>query len=244
MSESLDIMSRENVEEYREFLVSLKNEMGDLVEKTIQVASQLDGHDSNNFTLRLQELLKSMADNAIQASEGIYRDIVEGFLRELEEKNDTVGSRAQDGYIQELREAARQLEDLPPFRDCELTSGGKAFGSEEQQEFLDVHIAGLVDAWDDAAIELKTKAEALQGSVTQDEMSHTFDQIASALDRLVDRITDSVDEAGNHLVDIESRYHARKQQFTQSAEDESNSIQNEVSSMLGDALDDLKEIIF
>lgn len=244
MNESLDVMSRDAVDEYKEFLFSLRNEMDSLVEKAGEVAGHLDGHDENRFTRGLQGFLKSIADNAIQVSEGIYGDIVEVFLRGLEDKNETVGSSAQDDYIRELREAARQLEDLQPYRDCELTSGGRAFNSEEQDEFLAAHIVGLVDAWDDAVLGLKAKAEALQGSMTQDEMSDTFVQIVSALERMVDHIADSANEAGLHLMNIRDNYNARKQQFTRSAEDESNSVQNAMSSMLGDALDDLKDIIF
>jgi len=244
MSESLDIMSRDTVDEYKEFLASMRNEMDELVGKTGEVAGHLDEHDENRFTQGLQGFLKGIADNAIQVSEGIYRDIVEGFLRELEEKNDIVGSSAQDEYIQEIREAARQLEDLQPYRDCELTSGGKPFNSEEQEEFLSAHIVELVDAWEDAVLGLKAKAEALQGSMTQDEMSDTFAQITSALEGMVDYIADSANEAGYHLLTVRENYDARKQRFTQTAEDESSSVQNTLSSMLGDALDDLKDIIF
>lgn len=244
MNESLDILSRGAVDDYREFLAALKYEMDDLVEKTGEVARFLDGHDENRFTRGLEGFLKGMAENAIQASSHIYGDIVEVFLRRLELKNEIVGSSAQEDYIQELRGTARQLEDLRPYRDCELVSGGTSFNSEEQDEFLSRHIVGLVDLWDDCVSGLKVKAEALQGSMVQDEMSETFVQITSALEGMVDNIADSANAAGYHLINIRSNYDERKRQFTQSAEDEGNSVRNAMSSMLGDALDDLKDIIF
>lgn len=244
MNESLDILSRDAVDDYREFLSSLKDEMDDLVEKTGQVARFLDGHDENRFTKGLQGFLKGMAENAIQASSHIYEDIVEVFLRGLELKNEIVGSSAQEDYIQELRGTARQLADLQPYRDCELVSGGTAFNSEEQEDFLSMHIVQLVDWWDDGVSGLKGKAESLEGSMIQDEMSETFVRITSALEGMVDNIADSADAAGYHLLNIRSNYDERKRQFTQNAEDEGNSVQNAMSSMLGDALDDLKDIIF
>ena len=244
MNESLDILSRDAVDDYKEFLSSLRNEMDDLVEKTGQAARFLDGHDENHFTRGLQGFLKGMAGNTIQASSHIYGDIVEVFLRGLELKNDTVCSSAQEDYIQELRGTAWQLDDVQPYRDCELVSGGTAFNSEEQEEFLSRHIVGLVDAWDDCVSGLKIKAEALQGSMVQDEMSETFVRIISALERMVDNIAESANAAGYHLISIRSNYDERKRQFTQNAEDEGNSVQNVMSSMLGDVLDDLKDIIF
>ena len=244
MNESLDIMSCSAVEEYENFLLSLKVEMDGLVEETSKVARFLDGHDVNRFTTKLGGFLETIAQNAIQSSQHIGRDIVEVFLNILDIKNEAVGSSTQDAYIQQLRSAARQMEEVQNFRDCELMAGGKAFNSEEQEEFLTLHMVALIDCWEDRILELKRKAEALQDNIEQDEMSETFMQITAALEQMVYHIAESANEAGYHLLNIQNSYEERKQRFTQSAQDGSSSVQNAMSRILGDALDDLTDIVF
>lgn len=243
MSENLDIMTQDAKGGYEKYLRSLKESMDSLVEETGRVASLLDGHDDNNFTRKLQGFLARLADNAIQSSGGIY-EIVENFLRALEEKNSIVQSRAQDDYIQELRNAANELVNLKYYKDCDLASGGKPFTNEEEEDFINTHIVKLIDLWDDCVAELKRKSEELQGSEMQDEMSETFDLISTALERMVDNIADAVADANYHIGELHSNYDTRKQQFTQVAGDSSNDVQNAMRSILGDALEDFKNIVF
>ena len=75
-------------------------------------------------------------------------------------------------------------------------------------------------------------------------MSETFMQITAALEQMVYHIAESANEAGYHLLNIQNSYEERKQRFTQSAQDGSSSVQNAMSRILGDALDDLTDIVF
>ena len=99
MQENLDILPQGAADAYEEYLGGIKASMDQMIEEAQDIASQLDQHDENNFTQNIQEVIRALAGNIAGISNAVL-DITKALLKELEEKNEIIGSSAQDGYIE------------------------------------------------------------------------------------------------------------------------------------------------
>ncbi len=212
----LDILPPGAADSYEQYLGKVKESMEHLIQETGNVAGILDNHDENTFTKNMQEVLRKLA---VQAETTAYstKEITEELLRKLEEKNDSVGSRTQEEYIDQIRGAAAALEDLEPYKDCDL-SGTDTF-TEEDKEEIQMGLGDLTDEWETAIEELKRDAEDFSQENVQNELSGIYLLLAQQMEGLLQKMADIVEPVGVSLDERADNVSSRRTEMEQTAEE-------------------------
>lgn len=215
MRESFDILPRESVEAYDQYLKHAQESLDGLMTETKDMARTLDGCDENNFTVKMAVFLSELAES-VKHTAGMIFEVTEKLLQELEAKNDSVGSSAQEDNISMLKNQAQRLLELIPFQECELTKGGNSF-SDEEKETLQKDLAFLTDDWEAEILQLKQEAESLNDENEQNELSGVYFELAQVLEGFLNDMSESIERAGHHLDNLADSYRIRKQAMTSQA---------------------------
>ena len=212
----LDILPPGAAEGYEQYLGKVKESMDRLISETGNVARILDDHDENTFTKNMQEALGKLASQARTASSST-KEITEELLRKLGEKNESVGSRAQQEYIDQIRRAAAGLEDLEDYRDCELS--GKETFTEKDKEEIQMGLGDLTDECETAIEELKRDAEDFSQENLQNELSGIYLLLAEQMEGLLQQMAEIIEPVGTSLDDRADNVSSRRMEMEQTAED-------------------------
>lgn len=235
MQENLDILPQGAADAYEEYLGGIKASMDQMIEEAQDIASQLDQHDENNFTQNIQEVIRALAGNIAGISNAVL-DITKALLKELEEKNEIIGSSAQDGYIEQIRRAADGLADIEVYRDCELLKGGSSFSNEDKEE-LQKNLRDWINEYQEQIQIVKEEAEELNSENAQNELSGVYLEIAELLNSSLTEVSDLIEEAGVHLNKIEENYSNRKTKMENQAKEEFESALTDIKSEMQDVFE-------
>lgn len=212
----LDILPPGAADSYERYLDKVKDSMEYLIQETGNVATILDNHDENLFTTNMQEVLRKLAAQADTTATST-KQITEELLRKLEEKNESVGSRTQEEYIDQIRNASIRLEDLEPYKDCDL-SGAETFTQEDKEE-IQLGLGDLTDEWETAIEDLKREAEDLSQENVQNELSGIYLLLAEQMEGLLQKMAEIIEPMGVSLDERSDNVTSRRAEMEQTAEE-------------------------
>lgn len=241
MNQNYDILPIGAADEYEKFLMTVRDALDGLMEQTNNLGYELDDHDINEFTRRMEAGFAAFGNLVTGMSEGLD-DITQSLLRELDEKNDIVSSQTQSGYIDQIRKAAEGLKDITAFREPDL--GGQQSFSEDQKEAVAFGLQDLREEWENQLRMIQREAEALSSENEQNELSGTYSEIAGLFDNFLNQLESHMNDFGTHFVDIEEEYSARKNRMNAKAQEDASSMLSALNQQLEESTGDFGGFIF
>ncbi len=230
----LDVLPPGAADDYEAYLNKVKDTTEHLITETEEVAAVLEGHDQNKFTSEIQEVLRKLAGQALSMADSVKEATIQ-FVGSLEEKNEAVGSQRQTEYLDQIRTAALNLENLEPYRDCEL-SGDLPFTEEDQESVMD-GLEDLTEEWEEAVSNLKQEAEEFEQENIQNELSGLYLILSEKMESMINGMAESIEPVGLHLQgrsdSVRDRRRDAENQAADSFEDMMGKLKHELEDAAG-----------
>lgn len=241
MNENFDILPEQAADHYEKYLFNINDRLNELMQYTNEITYSFEGHDSNDFTRKIQNSTKALAEQVQGIADGVA-DITHQMLQVLEEKNETVRSQVQEEYIDQLHLAAERLSELESYREVEL-DGRKAFG-EEDKEMLGNAFVDLTEKWEEAIRQMQSEARELDEESEQSELSGVYAEISDLFDQYLNQLGEQIEVIGSHTQEIEDAHKERKAVMNQTSAERAGEFLADLNRSLEDAASDFKGFTF
>ena len=241
MNENFDILPEQAADHYENYLFNINDRLNELMQYTNEITYSFEGHDSNDFTRKIQNSTKALAEQVQGIADGVA-DITHQMLKVLEEKNETVRSQIQEEYIDQLHSAAEKLTDIEAYREVEL-DGRKAFG-EEDREILGNALVDLTEKWEEIIRQMQSEAQELDEESEQSELSGVYAEISDLFDQYLNQLGEQVEIIGSHTQEIEETHKERKVSMNQTSAERAGELLADLNRNLADAAGDFKGFTF
>lgn len=232
MNENFDILPEGAADAFERYLNMVKDRLDTLMAQTNSLNFNLEDHDRNAFTEKIQGSIGALAGQVQGMADGIG-EITHKLLMELEEKNDRVNSSVQADYIGQLHAAAGRLSEIETYREAEL--GGRKSFSEEEKDGLSLDLRDLTDEWEDAVRQMARQAQELNNENEQNELSGVYAEISGLFDQFLNRMGEQIEAFGSHLEDVEDSYQGRKGRMNAAAAEDAEGFLAQLNRQLEDS---------
>ncbi len=228
--------SPEVADDYEAYIRKFKDSIDGIIEKMNVLADNIDQKSENKFTRGFKNYIDTISAEALHSAKKT-KEITDDCVRILSSKNDALEDPHQEEYLQQIGNAANGLDDVLPYKGCEL--GGVAPLTDELLEkmFHDFTVAG--QEWEDRLKELSNDASSLADNMVQDEMTNVYHKISSQINNIISIIEETLEKVVNQSMDLVEATFSGKVQSENNAEEKAQEAMQQFQQKMEDAMSDL-----
>ena len=232
---ALNLFAPDVADNYEDFLRKFKDSMDGIIEKMNILADNIDQKSEDNFTKGFKNYIDTIAA-VVDQSTNVTKEVTDDCVRELSNKNAVLENQRQEEYLQQIRSAANSLDDVLPYKGCELVLGGTDNLSENNLEKMFEDFTSAGTEWEDVLKELSAEASSLADNQVQDEMTDVYKTISDQLKNIADVIEQTLQNVAARSMAIIDNSVIRKVRSENNAEEKAQETMQQFQHKMEDAM--------
>lgn len=228
-------------DEFAGFLYEYNGGMKNVVDLLQNIADIFDEHERNNFSVGTISAIKNFYESIVD-SLNVLNDVTLNCVRELEKKNESLGSGRLEEDMRTLRIAADRLSDGIEY-DSPALNGNKNFTDDESSLMVD-EMLKMADRWQEYYDGLIVKAKTFSDEEEQNEMSKVYESVILNLNKIEEACESCISGIIIQNDDIAELFRQRKTKADADAEEISKRVAERNSDILESDGNILAQFVF